>query len=60
MDASVDGALAQINHSWKAFTHRDKRMTKEEVRKVLVYAQKMGYKSTGELSMGEIDRVLQS
>lgn len=58
MDASIQGALAQINRSWKAFTHKGKPMTKEQVTKVLVYANNKGYKSTSQLSDNEIDEVL--
>jgi len=58
MDASVQGALAQINRSWKAFTHKGKPMTKEQVTKVLVYANNKGYKSTSQISDNEIDEVL--
>ena len=58
MHASVQGALAQINKSWKAFTHKGKPMTKEQVTKVLIYANNKGYKSTAELSDEEIDKVL--
>ena len=58
MHASVQGALAKINKSWKVFTHKGKPMTKEQVTKVLIYANNKGYKSTAELSDEEIDKVL--
>lgn len=58
MDADVKGALAQINKSWKAFTHNGNPMTKEQVRLVLQYAVNKGYKSTSELSDKEIDMLL--
>ncbi len=58
MDADVKGALSQINESWKAFVHRGKPMTKEQVIKVLNYAVSKGYKSTAELQDAEVDRLL--
>jgi hypothetical protein len=58
MHADVKGALAQIDKSWKAFTHNDKPMTKEQVRAVLQYAIGKGYDSTGQLSDEEIDHIL--
>jgi len=58
MNADIQGALAQINKSWKAFTHKGKPMTKEQVFKVLTYANNKGYKSTADLSDDEIDELL--
>jgi len=58
MHASIQGALAQINRSWKAFTHKGKPMTKEQVTKVLIYANAKGYKSTSELTDVEIDKII--
>lgn len=60
MYADIQGALAQINKSWKSFTHKGKPMTKEQVTKVLIYANNKGYKSTSELSDDEIDNVLRN
>ena len=58
MEADVKGALAQINKSWKSFTHKGKPMAKEQVRLVLQYAVNKGYKSTSQLSDEEIDKLL--
>lgn len=58
MDADVQGALAQINKSYRAFEHNGKRMTKQEVKAVLEYADKKGYKLVSELKDEEIDDVL--
>ena len=58
MNASVQGALAQINKSWKAFTHNGKCMTKKEVKAVLEYADKKGYTGTDQLTNEEIDSIL--
>jgi hypothetical protein len=58
MNADCKGALAQINKSWKAFTHNGKPMSKAEVKAVLEYAVKKGYEHTGLLSQVEIDNVI--
>ncbi|MES2285812.1 MAG: hypothetical protein V4547_09010 [Bacteroidota bacterium] len=58
MNADCKGALAQINRSWKAFTHNDKPMTKVQVKAVLEYAVKKGYDHTGLLTAEEIDNVI--
>jgi hypothetical protein len=60
MNADCKGALAQINKSWKAFVHKDKPMSKSEVKAVLQYAIQKGYEHTGMLSDEEIDNVLGS
>lgn len=60
MNADCKGALAQIDTSWKSFTHNGIRMTKAEVRAVLVYAVKQGYEHTGLLTYEEIDAILNS
>jgi len=58
MNASIKGALAQINVSWKAFIHKGKPMTKEQVKAVLQYGSEVGYKSTSELKEKEIDEII--
>lgn len=58
MNANVNWALAQINISWKWFTHRGERMTKQQVIACLEYAKEKGYKHTGELSLNEVDEVI--
>lgn len=58
MHADLKGALEQINKSYKAFEHKGKRLSKEEVRKVLKYGISKGYKTTAELSDEEVDKVL--
>jgi len=58
MQADIQGALAQIDKSWKAFTHKGIPMTKEQVTKVLIYANNKGYKSTSELSDNEVDEII--
>lgn len=58
MDADIQGALDQINTSYKCFEHRGKKMSKEQVRKVLEYAKQVGYKTTAELKDREVDEIL--
>jgi len=58
MNASVRGALDQINQSYKAFTHRGKRMTKAEVKLILEYAYMKGYETTDQIKDEEIDSLL--
>lgn len=58
MQADIQGALNQLNTSWKAFQHNGKSMTKDEVRRVLEYGLSKGYKSTAELSDKEVDELL--
>lgn len=58
MHADLAGALEYLNESWKAFTHKGKPLTKDQVRKVLVYGLSKGYKSTAELAEAEVDSVL--
>ena len=58
MKASLKGALAQINRSWRVFEHKGKKMTKAQVRAVLKHGINKGYKTTAELSDKEIETVL--
>ena len=58
MEADLAGALEQLEKSWRAFEHNSKPMTKENVRKALVYGLKKGYKSTGELTDEDIETAL--
>lgn len=58
MHADLKGALKQLNSSWRAFEHKGKYMSKEQVKKVLEYGIAKGYKSTKELTDEEVDAVL--
>ncbi len=58
MHADIKGALAQINKSYRVFTHKGRSMTKKEVKAVLEYGISKGYDSTKELSNEEIDNVI--
>lgn len=58
MNADIKGALAQLNRSYKAFEHKGKRMTKQEVKKVLEYGLAKGYKHTGQLLDEEVERII--
>lgn len=60
MNADLVGALEQIERSWKAFEHKGSPMTKEQVRKALVYGIQKGYKHTGQLTDDDIDIALSS
>lgn len=60
MNADCKGALAQLNKSWKAFTHKGKSMSKPQVKAVLEYAVKKGYDHTGLLTDEEIDTIINS
>ena len=58
MNADVNGALEQINMSWKAFEHRGKQMTKIQVKAVLEYAKQVGYKTTDQIPDKDIDEII--
>ena len=58
MNADIAGALEQINKFYTAFQHKGKPMTKEQVKKVLQYGLKKGYKNTGQFTDEEVDKVL--
>lgn len=58
MHADIKGALEQINKSYRAFTHKGKPMTKEQVIKVLEYGIKKGYRTTDQLSDEEVDKII--
>lgn len=58
MDASIKGALKLINRSYKAFEHKGKSMTKDEVKRILEYGLSKGYEFTSQLSDEEIDAIL--
>lgn len=58
MHADLEGALIQLNKSWKCFTHNGQKMTKNEVYTVLTYGINKGYKTTKDFEDGEIDKVL--
>ena len=60
MHANVKGALAQLNKSWKTFTHKGFPMTKNQVKAVLTYADVQGYKTTAELTDDEIDNIIKN
>ncbi len=60
MVADIKGALEQLNKSYRAFEHRGKSMTKEQVKKVLEYGLEKGYEHTGQLTDKEVDAVIGS
>ena len=58
MDADINGALEQINRSYKAFEHKGKSLTKIQVKRILEYGVKKGYKYTSQLTDIEVDNIL--
>lgn len=58
MNADLVGALTQLDTSWKAFEHKGKPMTKEQVKKALVYGIQKGYTSTGQLTDEDVDTAI--
>lgn len=60
MAAEIKGALAQIDNYYKFFKHKDKPLTKEQVRAVLEYGINKGYETTDQLTDDEVDRVLRN
>lgn len=58
MHADLVGALEQLEKSWRAFEHKGNPMTKEQVRKALVYGIKKGYEHTGQLTDEDVDNAL--
>lgn len=58
MNANVIGCLNNINKAWKAFEHRGKPMTKNQVKNILLYAKSRGMKTTNELTDIEVDNII--
>ena len=58
MIADIQGALNAINTSYRTFVHNGKSMTKIQVKPVLEYGLKKGYKHTGEFSQEEVDEII--
>lgn len=58
MHADIKGCLANINKAWRAFEHKGKPMTKQQVKTVLEYGVSKGYNSTADFKDEEIDRLL--
>jgi hypothetical protein len=58
MDASLRGALNHINSSWKAFTHKGKRMTKAQVTAVLEFGKAEGLEKVSQIKDSDIDLII--
>jgi len=58
MDADIQGALNQLNKSYRAFEHKGKSLTKNQVKTILEYGLKKGYKYTNEFSDEEVDNII--
>lgn len=58
MNADLQGALNQIDKSWRVFEYKGKPMTKQQVKEILEYGISKGYETTNELSSVEIETIL--
>ena len=58
MHADLQGALSQINKSWKAFVHNGKSLTKKNVIFILKAGIAKGYKTTADFKENEVDELL--
>lgn len=60
MNASVEGALKQIDLCWRWFEHDGRKFSKDEVITILTAASKKGYKSTKQITTQDIIKALES
>lgn len=60
MNADILGALENINKSYKLFEHNGSKLSKEQVKKILLYGIKKGYETTADFKDGEVDKILES
>lgn len=60
MHADIKGALDQLNKFYTCFEHNGKSMTKAEVKAVLEYGLRQGYKTTDEFSDNEVDLAIKN
>jgi predicted phosphoribosyltransferase len=58
MHADLLGSLELLDSTWKHWEHRGKKLTKDQVRKVLCYGLGQGYKYSDQLSDEEVDKLL--
>lgn len=58
MNASIEGSLKNINKVWQFFEHKGNALSKADVKKVLQYAKKKGYKSTSDITDLDFDLAL--
>ena len=58
MIANIKGALNRINQAYKLFEHNGKPMSKNEVKSLLEYGLKRGYKYTNEFTDEEVNKIL--
>lgn len=58
MNADLVGALENLDEVWQTFEHKGEPMTKDEVRKALVYGIRKGYDHTGQLTDEDVDKAL--
>ena len=58
MNADIKGALEHINKAYMSFTHRDRFLSKADVRRILEYGLAKGYKTTDDFKDEEVDAIL--
>lgn len=58
MNADIQGALSQIDKSYKAFVHNGNPMTKRQVKAVLNHGLIKGYKTTAEFTDDEVENII--
>lgn len=58
MDADIQGALNQIDRSWKCFEHNGLPMTKSQVKAVLEYGKQVGYETVSQITDKEISEII--
>ena len=58
MDADIQGALNQINKSWRAFEHNGKGITKTQVKAILTYGKNKGYEYVSQIPDKIIDEII--
>ena len=58
MNADIQDSLNQLNKSHSCFEHKGKSITKKQVKYILEFGLRKGYKSTSEFSDEEIDKLI--
>lgn len=58
MDTDIQGALNQLDRSYKCFEHNGLPMTKANVKKVLEYGLSKGYEVLSQITSDELNTLL--